>query len=332
MSQLHPWQNLQFGLLAADMAPKTSAVAKAKEEPQAQVRKVAKVHGKGKGKGRGKSAKSREEPSDCVGCQRTSTSVLRRSCPSRSSKATGASEAMDARCAPGRREADLNAFAESRRPSALEWLHMFVKQTSHEVVVAAERRGPWLSCWQVAAQLGSPEHLDRLESRPAKNEVLKRHKELEYWFRAGCLLEAHAEKEQQSASAHAGQIPLPASDATVHMQRLGRGVRRPNNMSALALRMRALARRPLTLVERLSNIESKIWRLIVDQERCLGRGEQELHDSGLTQWLLDKAIELHDQKKCLAVALKEAEGCVPSPHGAAAPVSPAAVTPKSDSA
>ena len=239
---------------------------------------------------------------------------------------------MDARCAPGRREADLNAFAESRRPSALEWLHMFVKQTSHEVVVAAERRGPWLSCWQVAAQLGSPEHLDRLESRPAKNEVLKRHKELEYWFRTDCLLEAHAEKEQQSASAHAGQIPLPASDATVHMQRLGRGVRRPNNMSALALRMRALARRPLTLVERLSNIESKIWRLIVDQERCLSRGEQELHDSGLTQWLLDKAIELHDQKKCLAVALKEAEGCVPSPHGAAAPVSPAAVTPKSDSA
>ena len=66
MSQLHPWQNLQFGLLAADMAPKTSAAAKAKEEPQAQVRKVAKVHGKGKGKGRGKSAKSREEPSDCV--------------------------------------------------------------------------------------------------------------------------------------------------------------------------------------------------------------------------------------------------------------------------
>ena len=241
---------------------------------------------------------------------------------------------MDARCAPGRREADLNAFAESRRPSALEWLHMFVKQTSHKVVVAAERRGQWLSRWQVAAQLGSPEHLDRLESRPAKNEVLKRHKELEYWFRADCLLEAHAEKEQQSASAHAGQIPLPASDATVHMQRLGRGVRRPNKMTALALRTRALARRPLTLtlVERLSNIESKIWRLIVDQERCLSRGEQELHDSGRTQWLLDKAIELHDQEKCLAVAPKEAEGCVPSPHGAAAPVSPAAVNLKSDSA
>ena len=56
MSQLHPCQNLQFGLLAAslDMAPKTSAAAKAKEEPQAQVRKVAKVNGKGKGKGRGK--------------------------------------------------------------------------------------------------------------------------------------------------------------------------------------------------------------------------------------------------------------------------------------
>ena len=136
-------------------------------------------------------------------------------------------------------------------------------------------------------------------------------------------LEARAEKEQQSASAHAGQIPL---------QRLGRGVRRPNKMSALALRMRALARRSLTLVKRLSNIESKIWRLIVDQERCLSRGEQEPHDSGLTQWLLDKAIELHDQEKRLAVAPKEAEGCVPSPHGAAAAVSPAAVTPKSDSA
>ncbi|CAJ1352042.1 unnamed protein product, partial [Effrenium voratum] len=213
-----------------------------------------------------------------------------------------ASEAMEALRAPGRREAVLNAFAESRRPSALEWLHTFVKQTSHEVVVAAE------------------------------NEVLKRHKELEHWVRSDCLLEAHAEKEQQSASAHAGQIPLPASDATVHMQRLERGVRRLNKMSALALRMRARLPEDHSLVERLSNIESKIRRLIVDQERCLSRGEQESHDSGLTQWLLDKSIELHDQEKCLAVALKEAEGCIPSRHGAAAPVSPAAVTPKSDSA
>ena len=200
---------------------------------------------------------------------------------------------MEALRAPGRREAVLNAFAESRRASALEWLHTFVKQTSHEVVVAAERRGQWLSRWQVAAQLGSPpasmlqEHLDRLESRPARNEVLKRHKELEYWFRSDCLLEAHAEKEQQSASAHAGQIPLPASDATVHMQRLERGVRRLNKMSALALRMRARLPEDHSLVERLSNIESKIRRLIVDQERCLSRGEQESHDSGLTQWLLD---------------------------------------------
>ena len=133
MSQLHPCQNLQFGLLAAslDMAPKTPAAAKAKEEPQAQVRKVAKVHGKGKGKGRGKSAKSREEPSDCVEVSKDFYKRATEELPFQIQQGcfTGASEAMDARCAPGRREADLNAFAESRRPSALEWLHMFVKQT-----------------------------------------------------------------------------------------------------------------------------------------------------------------------------------------------------------
>ena len=325
------------------MSPKMSAAAKAKEEPPALVRKAAKARGKGKGKGRGKStARSREEPSDCVEVSKDfykrATDELSFQIQQGCFTGASASEAMEALRAPGRREAVLNAFAESRRPSALKWLHTFVKQTSHEVVVAAERRGQWLSRWQVAAQLGSPpasmlqEHLDRLESRPARNEVLKRHKELEYWFRSDCLLEAHAEKEQQSASAHAGQIPLPASDATVHMQRLERGVRRLNKMSALALRMRARLPEDHSLVERLSNIESKIRRLIVDQESCLSRGEQESHDSGLTQWLLDKSIELHDQEKCLAVALKEAEGCIPSRHGAAAPVSPAAVTPKSDSA
>ena len=122
MSQLHPCQHLQFGLLAAslDMAPKTSAAAKAKEEPQAQVRKVAKVHGKGKGKGRGKSAKSREERSDYV---EVSKDFYKRATEELSFQTqtgcfTGASEVMDARCAPGRREAVLTAFAESRRPSA----------------------------------------------------------------------------------------------------------------------------------------------------------------------------------------------------------------------
>ena len=102
-------------------------------------------------------AKSREEPSDCV---EVSKDFYKRATEELSFQIqqgcfTGASEATDARGAPGRREADLNAFAESRRPSALEWLHMFVKQTSHEVVVAAERCGQWLSRWQVAAQLGN---------------------------------------------------------------------------------------------------------------------------------------------------------------------------------
>ena len=69
------------------MAPKTSAAAKAKEEPQDQARKVAKVHGKGKGKGRGKSAKSREEPSDCVEVSKDFYKHAREELPSRSSKA-----------------------------------------------------------------------------------------------------------------------------------------------------------------------------------------------------------------------------------------------------
>ncbi|CAJ1333338.1 unnamed protein product, partial [Effrenium voratum] len=235
-----------------------------------------------------------------------------------------ASETLRALREPGRRDAVLKSFAEHSAGTTLQWLHTFTQHTIFETSQSAEKRGQWFSRWQVAAAMGNPpdalvkKKLQVLRFRDAHDETLKAMGEPEYWWTMDSLVEAAAEKEAQSAVAHASHVVQPPShQESMHtrtMKRLEGGIRRLNKLSASSLRLRARAPEDGALAKSLLDTETTISRLVFDHQKSLHRGEQ---DKDCTQWLAQQLADLSAAEKDIGDVLKHAEETLrPAPDAA----------------
>ena len=95
--------------------------------------------------------------------------------------------------------------------------------------------------------------------------------EPEYWWTMDSLVEAAAEKEAQSAVAHASHVVQPPSHQesmqTRTMKRLAGGIRRLNKLSVSSLRLCARAPEDGALAKSLLDTETRISRLVFAASR-----------------------------------------------------------------